>query len=588
MRQTWSIIALGLGLGWAFTSVSCARLTPTFEQCEDACSAASRCGLLPSALGGSPGLSLEDNEEDCISRCVASDRSKFQVEGLLEVLSEAGIATESPLCDSGGTMACEELVEALDQTRATSELEVTTRLTVSMISALSQASNFQTESWCCFDYDRELDESEPGDRGLRLDPNDPSLPRNEINAVHDMFEPTHNCLDLLRTQADSAIMIYPMDMKKGEKTTVPDEVMPFCETIRENWDPAPQMGPEDELDTDADPCYFARLSTQMNALGILEAAQTCSLDGLQALSMDLGEIEREWYLETGGLLIDENGTVRPAEDIQIGIQRNIRDEITRPMGFLSEACEELDDEAGGNEEAGCLLVDETGIADQNECRLGPACSAADCLNETLTCDATLCDAEVSPPGRDCGFFGITEITLGYRNDTGLEVFGEPISGCSTLTSVETTFDNVRVGLITPVAVVSGVLPTSFNGESGERLGDGSYSWYIEGNSRWVSAGEVAMQLASPLLEYTSTGYENPLEYLGWVNQRMPTGQECDNQPALCEGFFNGNCEDGIDNDGDGLIDAESAWCDLLFGELAERCVVSEPGREAFPDCVDME
>ena len=45
------------------------------------------------------------------------------------------------------------------------------------------------------------------------------------------------------------------------------------------------------------------------------------------------------------------------------------------MGFLSEACEELDDEAGGNEEAGCLLVDETGIADQNECRLGPACSA---------------------------------------------------------------------------------------------------------------------------------------------------------------------------------------------------------------------
>ncbi|MEM7153368.1 MAG: hypothetical protein AAF799_11040 [Myxococcota bacterium] len=589
MKHSWSIIGVTIGMGVVFSAVSCARLTPTFQQCEDACSAASRCGLLPSALGGSPGLSREDNEDDCVARCLASDRDKFQVEGLLEVLGEAGIATQAPLCDFQGTMACEELVETLDGTRSTSELEVTATLTVRMISALSEASNFSAESWCCFDYDREIDETQDGNRGMRLTADDLEGPRNEINAVHDMFEPTHRCLDYLQTQADAAIMVFPTDMKKGaEPEPTPDEAVMACGNIRLAWDPPPDpdVDPADDPDLVADPCYFARMSTRLSDLGVLTAVDTCSLESMQALSMDAGDYEQEWGLRPGGLLINDDGTARSAEEIKRSIHEEIRDEVTRPMGFLHEACEELDDEAGGSAEAGCVLVDETGVADENPCRTGPACSAADCLDETLACDTTLCDADVSPPGRDCGFFGITEVTLGYRTDTGLEVFGEPVSGCSTLTSLETTFDDVRIGSITPIAIVSGTLPTSFNVEGDQRLGDGSYSWYVEGGSRWVTAGTVAMQLPSPLLEYVSTGYENPLEYLGWVNRRMPTGQECDNQPALCEGFFNGNCDDGIDNDGDGQIDGESAWCDLLFGELADRCVVSEPGREAFPDCID--
>lgn len=546
MMSVRSVLAASSIVGLLY---ACVGVTPDEALCARACAAASDCGLLPSALGGRVGASRRANEEDCLDRCVASDRDSRQVAGLLEVLA-ADRTDADVLCSPQGTNRCIDLVEALETTATTTELNVTSAVTVRMTSAVSHAANFSIRSLCCFDYG---DESK-GD---------------VIDSVSEMFGPTHDCLhqtsDRLGLMRD---LLLPEDPE-----TAPDieQANMVCGEIRDLW---ALRGPMEEPDLESDPCFFARQSLQAQAIGLPDEPSECPISDPQVvdeLRQEVGETLRDFNLQTGGTLVDENNEVRGVEQIRLLLEESIDDELDRPMGFLFEACDDFDCDAA---------------AEVEPCSEGPVCNAADCLDESTWCDTTLCVGETTPPAQDCTKLGVTEVRLGYRNEQGLEVLGDPIVGCQTESQLETTFGEVGVGLITPIALVSGVLPSAFFREGAPIVGDGSYTWSVEGDPRWVSAGEAVLTLPSPMLGYLLAELQNPLEYLGWVPRRVPLGADCANQPRGCEGYFNDNCDDGVDNDANGLTDDEDPWCDDLFSELIDRCIVDEPGGSPRPECAD--
>lgn len=557
MRRPWPLLRITAGLV-AGGVLSCMQTIPDEDECEAVCAIARRCGLLPSALGGSPDHNQKANEDDCIARCRASDAGARQVKGLIGVLASPELDALDTLCRPNGARACEELIEELDSNPTTSELSVTATLTVRMTSAVSHATHFSAESWCCFDYDYDIYENPEDANGDGT---------NEVEAVHDMFQPTHDCVDALIAHFESA--------EEAIEGLMPDEPLPpgVCDP------PAVWIVPE-HPDPRRD-CYFAYLSQHFEQLDIAGTRTECSIDRIRNLASDLRATRRDWGLEPGGILFDDGGKVRTAAEIQVALEEEIREEINRPMGFLENACEELREELG---EDACATIERGGLLDPDDCSGGPVCSEADCISESSDCNRALCDTNISPPSRDCGFFGVTSIRLGFRTNSGAEIFGDPITDCTARPEVTSTFEGVKIGRITPVAVVSGDLGPTITPE-GDTVADGSFSWYIEGNPRWVSAGRTELELASPLLEFLEYQYENPLEFLNWMPRRLPIGQACDNQPDLCETHFNDNCDDGIDNDGDGVGDGASPWCNRLLGELVDRCVVSEPGRSLPPNCV---
>lgn len=558
------------GVAAAVVLLACVGKAPSESDCERACSLAGRCGLLPSALGGVTREGIAANEDDCVARCLASDGGSRQVIGLLDVLAgdDADITEPIPLCTPTGTAACEELVEVLEDEPSTSELRVTTSLTVAMVSGVTHVNYFGPEAWCCFTYDRELG-SEAGEQGTRVDPSDATEPRSEVTAVHEMFAPTYDCFDRLETELERA------GGAPGEPA--PREV---CDQVLAVWGQG-NTEPGAAPDLQADPCVFARKSARVRGLGIPEVATACTQDGLDSLLMEIRGTRIDWNLEPGGVLITDEGVTRGAAEVEARLEEMILDELTRPDALLEEVCAELDDEAGGS---ACDAADSP--PDPRACTVGPPCSEADCLAESPGCDPTLCDAEVSPPGRDCSFFGIETVKLGYRTDEGIEVLGEPITSCATQASVETRFEGVKVGTVVPIALVEGTLPGPFLVDDAPSAGDGSFSWYLEGDPRWIAAGQARLQLPSPRLEFTEYRYENPLQLLGWTPPRVPKGQGCDEQPLQCESLGNDNCDDGIDNDGDGFIDGAGPWCDALFFDLIERCVVTEPGKQPVVGCRD--
>lgn len=539
-RHTTLLGACGLGLLGLLAAPSCTTL-PDASACEAACSVASRCGLLPSALGGAVGEPSLHNEQSCVARCLASEAHDPQVAGLLAQLQAVELAQEAPLCDREGVDTCRALIAELERDPDTSELDVTTELTIRMVNLVSHVTSDSLESWCCFDHRYDFD-------GVGDDV-------DELAEVYAMFEPTYACLRGLRDAAAAG----------------------NCGAIQMLWLPST---PEGEEDTSA--CRFARRSTRLRGLGLPTPSDVdCAALDLPMLAARLAQVMSDWRLDTDHeqSLIADDGTIRDIEEIRAGIQQVVSQKLRTPGAPLDTACAE----ALG--EADCTTLDRDEVAKPATCEGGPPCSPADCLAESTACDAALCDALRSPPGRDCAELGVSEIRLGYRNAQGLEVLGEPITGCEALREVTTTFESVGVGPLVPIAVISGTVPEHFAPDEAPFLGDGSYSWIVLGEPHWVGAGAIELELPSPLVEWTEDLLENPLEALAWVPRRFPVGQLCDIDPEQCEGYFNGNCNNGIDDDGDGFTDFDSAWCDELLEPLVELCVVTPPGQYLPAQCM---
>jgi hypothetical protein len=572
-------------LGGLFAS-SCTT-TPNADACATACRVASRCGLLPSALGGAVDQRRIDNERDCITRCTASDGERPQVTRLLAQLGGTELdSAEEPLCNPEGTALCKTLIAELESDLDTSELVVTTDLTIRMVSTASHVASVSLPSWCCFDYDYELDHEAKYEELSSED-------IDELAAVYEMFGPTGKCLSALRRNAINGFTLAngmpPMTAPD------PEAAAESCVEIQMLWD---ERAPGQEVDLETDPCYFARKSSRLRRLGIPTSLDVCEPSELDVLDMALGPLADEWGFRKGVLLdsdllhpglpdvdppfLDIDPSFLDIDSVRQVLQTQIREEITRPRGLLQSACAQLFEEL---DVAGCDELELDGPIGQVDCMGGPLCSPADCLARSRACDSSLCDAELPPPGRDCGQLSITDVQLGYRDAQGLEVLGEPVHGCEALEEVVTTFEGVKVGPIIPIAVVSGTLPSSSVPADLPLSYAGEFSWIVEGHVRWVTAGASELELPSPLLDQLELKYDDPIETLGWVPRRLPTSKACDSLPEQCEGYFNDNCDNGIDDDGDGLVDDASAWCDELLHELVERCVVTEPGRAPPEACV---
>lgn len=529
-------------LGAGLVALSC-TVTPAQEECERACAVASRCGLLPSALGGAANETTVRNELGCVTRCIASEAEDPQVAGLLALLAAAGELPDDTLCTVEGTKICKGLKEVLEHEPDTSELEVTTTLTVRMINLVSHVTSESLASWCCFDHRYDFDGA-----GNGID---------ELYAVYDMFQPTYDCLAGMQQTAFEA---------------TPETTEMACASVLAAWRAPPPVEAGNPV---TDPCIHARQIVRATTIGLPESEADCvAMDevAIAQLALELDGLMMQWSLARNGVLIDMGGKVRPLEDVRVALLREIHDRLAYPGAPLQNAC---DERLGSNDVARCDTLDREALARPAPCQSGPPCSAADCLATSLNCDATLCDVERSAPGRDCGELGVTEVRLGYRDARGLEVLGDPIVGCEALTEVATTFERVKVGPLMPIAAVSGALP-GFLSESGS---SGQFSWVVTGQTRWVTAGTAELEVPSPLVEWVENTLQNPLEALGWAPQRLPIGKVCDLDPSQCEGYFNDNCDNGIDDDVDGHTDEESPWCNAITRELATRCVVVEPGRK---------
>lgn len=543
MKDLLATIAL---FGGGLVALSC-TVTPATGECEQACAAASRCGMLPSALGGAVDEPSEHNERSCVTRCLASESDDPQVAGLLARLAEASDdLPDDALCDFDSARACAALMAGLELEPDTSELEVTTTLTVRMVNLVSHVAAGSLASWCCFDHEYDISGTGNG--------------TNELTAVYDMFQPTYDCLSKMQRLAIES---------------TPETSAMACASIADLWKTPP---PAEIGDPATDPCLYARQIVHTSTLGLPASADDCAaIDevGLAELGIELQDLMVQWYLEPGDAIVDEGGTVRSLEDVRSGFLTEAHDRLAHPGAPLERACEEV---LGSLDAIACSTLDREALTEPAACESGPPCSQADCLAESPNCDDTLCDFHRSPPGRDCGELGVTEVRLGYRDARGLEVLGDPIVGCEALTEIATTFERVKVGPLTPIAAVSGGLPSFLTESSASH----PYSWVMSGETRWVTAGTAELEVPSPLVEWLEHTLQDPLEALGWLPRRLPTGKACDLEPSQCEGYFSYNCDNGIDDDGDGYTDEESPWCNEIMRELVKRCVVEEPGRK--PRC----
>jgi hypothetical protein len=88
---------------------------------------------------------------------------------------------------------------------------------------------------------------------------------------------------------------------------------------------------------------------------------------------------------------------------------------------------------------------------------------------------------------------------------------------------------------------------------------GSYCWVVHGDATQVVAGDRALVVPSPFVEFLREAIK-PASRFGLIAPQLPIGCACELDPSRCENLANGNCRDGKDNDGDGLADYYAPEC----------------------------
>lgn len=184
----------------------------------------------------------------------------------------------------------------------------------------------------------------------------------------------------------------------------------------------------------------------------------------------------------------------------------------------------------------------------------PLCEQVDCETHRV-CDPSMCSTTYTDATADCEYFGIDEVQLGYVDDRGVLRLSARRMSCAEASSGE-RFEAVPRTAIAPVALFRGTLTARASVALGfpeDALLGRPFCWASSplGPRRQARAGDSTLPVPTPeLTALLDLAYERDREF--------PVGCGCLLDPIGCE--LGAECENQIDDDEDGLVDAEDYGC----------------------------
>ncbi len=549
-RQTW--LALG-GLTIGLSLAACP--TQTSESvCESLCQGAYICGIIPSALGSQlVDDGAESSIESCTLRCKSSKSSNEEFTEIIKCLEKYVKPPKEPnLC----TPTCDEMVKCMQTATSTGKIGAealgTSQLTITMVPANFWLSTKDNTSWCPKQFG--------GAPALADIYQNDELPGDVLTA-----------LELVRTSYDQLETGLTEAADNPARLTVLDDFA----TLRYN----------NEILLPGS--LIPRLRAEIEAGG-WEAS------GLIHGSSPGSCIRDEIYWSEQSIFNDES--LATLEEVTERLKEEVSGD--RSFSVFSNGFDICDRNRDYNDERGAAICEYPLATEPTACRsfVLPPCAIDDCDGGLAGCDPLLCFYQQTPPSRACSELGAEIIFLGYEREGTRYLSEEPLD-CDN--AVSTVLEDVPIGDVTPIAIVRGSLGIDVPGDerlvcgstasppapapaqeirSGQApsgtqrnvedvaaldpfdsVAPGDYCWVIYGEPTKAIAGNGDLLVPSPFVEYLN-GAIDPGVRLGIMPPQLPVGCGCVLNPANCENHENGNCNDGIDNDGDGATDYYAPEC----------------------------
>lgn len=183
------------------------------------------------------------------------------------------------------------------------------------------------------------------------------------------------------------------------------------------------------------------------------------------------------------------------------------------------------------------------------------CGAADC-ERAIGCDPSMCNRPFITAAADCRYYGISTVQLGYRDSSGALQLSPRLLSCEEASAGE-IFTNVPYSAIVPVALYRGKLTDRAAVDLNLSLADGvgrDFCWSssLREPRRITRSGSSTFVVPTPSnLQLLDAVFER--------NSDFPAGCGCAFDTIACEELAE-DCGNTIDDDEDGLIDAEDPGC----------------------------
>lgn len=184
----------------------------------------------------------------------------------------------------------------------------------------------------------------------------------------------------------------------------------------------------------------------------------------------------------------------------------------------------------------------------------PLCAAADC-DAHEACDPTMCRAPFASAATDCALYGVTSVQLGYRDALGVLRLSPTPRGCDEASAGE-RFEGAPHGGVAGVALFRGALTAEAEALLGFPEGQVRgrpfcwASWPPGPRRQTRSDGATIVAPTPTLARLVDAVYER--------DQEFPVGCGCVLGASGCE--VGALCANGVDDDGDGLVDGEDFGC----------------------------
>lgn len=191
----------------------------------------------------------------------------------------------------------------------------------------------------------------------------------------------------------------------------------------------------------------------------------------------------------------------------------------------------------------------------------PLCTgdACDIDGVAPTCDDRMCRVDISP-SYDCAFMGIETVQFGYFDERDVLHLDPTLHSCAAASAGQVVPD-VPNEVIYPVAMFSGKMTSGMLGSLGASLsGEGRPFCWLSHPSHPLESGWF-IRAGSNLIPVPSPGSAKLAAAVRDDPASFPRGCGCLIENFGCEDpEANMNCDNGRDDDRDGLIDTADPGC----------------------------